>query len=157
MSSRKGDGVAAFAKASAVEHNELAARNDGGGHRKEDKNEEEAFASLDENWLIKNGTTQRPAKGESNAGLLRRLTHLNLQDKKLVFVDNKSFKPCRGLVALSLFNNRLRELPNLTLQQLQKLYLQNNELSALPSFAGLPSLEKLFLQNNNIEVVSGLE
>ena len=91
-SSVRHESAAAFA-ATGAEHELMLHSNGKAGSAEKNKDASTEEAALDENWLIKNGTTQRPAKGESNSGLLRRLTHLNLQDKKLVFVDNESFKP----------------------------------------------------------------
>lgn len=76
-----------------------------------------------------------------------------LNNNKLKSVDN--IRNLSNLVGLSLYNNKLKILPDLDLPNLRFLNINNNELIVLPNL-NLPSLKILGLKNNKLRVVSNL-
>ncbi|XP_032298640.1 protein phosphatase 1 regulatory subunit 42 isoform X1 [Coturnix japonica] len=87
---------------------------------------------------------------------LRKITHLNLSDKKLDAIGDISL--CRNLRVLYLYDNQISQIQNLGFAtHLTHLYLQNNCISCIENLSSLKNLEKLYLGGNCIAVVEGLD
>ena len=89
------------------------------------------------------------------ATFLKKLTHLNLNDKKLDTMSGISV--VAALKNLYLYNNNIRKIEGIeNMKNLTHLYLENNKIC---SVEGLPvgCLRKLYLNENDIEVVENVE
>lgn len=88
---------------------------------------------------------------------LKQITHLYLNGKRLEKIGSE-LALCRNLSVLYLYDNRIKEIPDLSvLPHLTHLYLQNNNIIRIHNLSQLAKLEKLFLSRNCISVVEGLE
>lgn len=88
---------------------------------------------------------------------LKQITHLYLNGKHLENIGPE-LALCRNLTVLYLYDNRIKEIPDLSgLPHLTHLYLQNNNIIRIYHLSQLTKLEKLFLSRNCISVVEGLE
>ena len=103
-------------------------------------------------------TDARAGKGESIEKLVRRLTHLRLQDCNITEISN--LDACRKLQVLYLNSNRITCLKGLqvpTLKSLIQLDLHDNEITVMEGLGALTGLRRLSLARNKIAFVSGLE
>ena len=128
--------------------------------------------------LISRATTHRRRKEEEDKNFLKRLTHVNLSDKKidvieglegcvnlqcLYLTDNRQLlfkRPLYGDIAraLTFENFRIRMIENLGFaQNLTHLYLQDNQIEVMENFEPLYNLQKLFIGGNAIQEIRGLE
>jgi protein phosphatase 1 regulatory subunit 42 len=106
--------------------------------------------------VITRGTTQRRRKEEEDKSFLKRLTHINLTDKKIEQIEG--LEGCVNLQCLYLTDNRIRIVENLDFAaHLTHLYLQDNEIDDMQNFEPLFNLQKLFISGNNIQEIRGLE
>ena len=76
--------------------------------------------------MISRATTQRRRREEEDKHFLRRLTHINLTDKKIERIEG--LEGCVGLQCLYLTDNRIRLIENLAFENLTHLYLQDNDI-----------------------------
>jgi protein phosphatase 1 regulatory subunit 42 len=105
--------------------------------------------------VISRATTQRRRKEEEDKNFLRRLTHVNLTDKKIDAIQGLEL--CSNLQCLYLTDNRIQRIENLFFENLTHLYLQDNNISVMQNFEPLKNLRKLFIGGNDIELIQGLE
>ena len=105
--------------------------------------------------MISRATTQRRRREEEDNHFLRRLTHINLTDKKIERIEG--LEGCVGLQCLYLTDNRIRLIENLAFENLTHLYLQDNDIDEMNNLDRLYNLRKLFVGGNNIQVICGLE
>lgn len=100
-------------------------------------------------------------KGEAPLKYLGRISHLNLERKKLRSVDG--LEHCSRLKVLYLYENQLETLltgengDDLPLPSLTHLHMQNNALRRMEGMMMLRSLEKLYLDRNAIQRLEGLD
>lgn len=106
--------------------------------------------------VIARCTTQRRRRDEKDEAFLRRLTHVNLSDKKLDRIDG--LERCQNLVCLYLYENRISKIENLDFAlNLTHLYIQDNNITVMENFEPLRNLQKLFIGGNAIQVITGLD
>jgi len=96
----------------------------------------------------------RRAKGQSVTVLLGRITHLQLQNKRICRIDR--LKRCPNLQVLYLYDNLIERMENMECSScLTHLYLQRNRIT---SVEGAPaSVVKLFLDGNRIAEINHLD
>lgn len=74
---------------------------------------------------------QRRRKDEPDDKFLKRLSHVNLSDKKLELIEN--LEGCVGLTCLYLYENRISQIENLNFGvNITHLYLQDNNIRCPP-------------------------
>lgn len=103
-------------------------------------------------------TDARPGKGEPLEKLVRRLTHLRLQDMGLTEIEHLA--ATRALQVLYLNSNRLttlRGLQHTCLKSLLQLDLHDNDIAVMEGLGALTGLRRLSLARNRIAFVAGLE
>jgi len=106
--------------------------------------------------MISRCTAQRRRKDETDEKFLRRLSHVNLSDKKLDKIQD--LDGCSSLVCLYLYENRITVIENLHFAvNLTHLYLQDNNIGTMENLSELVNLRKLFIGGNRITTVQGLE
>jgi len=87
---------------------------------------------------------------------LKRLTHVNLSDKKLDRIEG--LEECINLVCLYLYENKISRIERLDFAlNLTHLYIQDNNINVMENLAPLRNLRKLFIGGNAIQVIQGLE
>jgi len=86
---------------------------------------------------------------------LKKLTHLNLNDKRLDSMEGLSV--CKSLKNLYLYNNSITKIDNIRgFKNLTHLYLENNQIEAIDNLP-TASLQKLYINENSISVVDNLQ
>jgi len=106
--------------------------------------------------VVSRATTQRRRKDEDDDKFLKRLTHINLSDKKIEAIEG--LDECINLGCLYLTENNIRVIQNLDFaQSLTHLYLQDNNIDHMMNLEPLYNLQKLFIGGNNIQEIRGLE
>lgn len=97
------------------------------------------------------------ARQETNAHFFKRVSHLNLQERRLTSLAG--IEVCANLRFLFAFGNRLRAIPEavLELPALEILTLDRNEIDELRNLDSSRRLRKLHLSQNRISRVEGLE
>ncbi|KXZ54797.1 hypothetical protein GPECTOR_4g868 [Gonium pectorale] len=86
-----------------------------------------------------------------------------LDEKELLREDDegKAYQDANSpqdLQVLYLYDNQITVIEGLSyLRRLTHLYLANNAITAISGLDGLPNLQKLYLEHNSIQVISGLE
>jgi Leucine-rich repeat (LRR) protein len=109
---------------------------------------------ITQKMLLKAATLTKSSK-ESTEQYLQRVTHLHLQSKRLMKIEN--LESCTNLKVLYLYDNQIETIENLdNVPILQYLLLQNNRIDEMPPLH-TPKLRKLYLDENQIEYVTGLE
>jgi protein phosphatase 1 regulatory subunit 42 len=100
-------------------------------------------------------TSSTRSTKETHEAYLARVTHLHLQNKRIKIIDG--LEMCTNLKVLYLYDNQIETIMNLDFASLlQYLYLQNNLIKEIPVLS-MKNLRKLFLDDNEITVVTGLE
>lgn len=96
-------------------------------------------------------------RGEDNTRFLGRMTHLQLQGKRLgPGLDRLDLVPAAYVVYA--YDNLLSHLNGLdSLRRLQLLYVQNNRLVDMSGIEGLAQLRKLHVGYNRLTRIEGLE
>jgi hypothetical protein len=90
------------------------------------------------------------------ADLLKKLTHLKLENKQVQRIDG--IQACKHLRVLYLFDNLIPAIENLGFaRNLTHLYLQNNCIARMQGMESLGVLQKLYLDGNEIRMLEGLE
>ncbi|KAG1671181.1 hypothetical protein FOA52_010117 [Chlamydomonas sp. UWO 241] len=101
--------------------------------------------------------TKVGAKPSDHDALLRKQTHLHLNDARLDSMGAAGLQGMRSLEVLYLYDNHIRQIAGLErLDALTHLYLQNNEIGCMDGLSGLSNLAKLYLQGNYINRVTGI-
>lgn len=97
------------------------------------------------------------ARQESQAHFFRRVSHLNLQQKRLVSLSG--IERCENLRFLFAFGNRLTEIPPAArvLPALEILTLDENDVGEIHNLDLSARLRKLHLSLNHVRRVEGLE
>jgi Leucine-rich repeat (LRR) protein len=86
---------------------------------------------------------------------LKKLTHLNLNDKKLDSMEG--IQGCKALKNLYLYNNAVTTIQGIKgFKNLTHLYLENNRISAIENLP-CASLQKLYINENDLEVIDNLQ
>eukprot|EP00946_MAST-07B_sp_MAST-7B-sp1_P002698 g2698.t1 len=109
-------------------------------------------------FTSRKATDARAGKGEPIEKLVRRLTHLRLQDCNITEIAE--LEACRKLQVLYLNSNRIRTLQGLqhaSLKSLLQLDLHDNDISVMEGLGSLTGLRRLSLARNSISYVAGLE
>eukprot|EP00191_Tetraselmis_sp_GSL018_P015239 CAMPEP_0177588794 /NCGR_PEP_ID=MMETSP0419_2-20121207/6427_1 /TAXON_ID=582737 /ORGANISM="Tetraselmis sp., Strain GSL018" /LENGTH=294 /DNA_ID=CAMNT_0019079039 /DNA_START=151 /DNA_END=1036 /DNA_ORIENTATION=- len=102
-------------------------------------------------------SVQQRKKGEGAEDFLCRISHVNLANRSLLYLDS-CIKNCCQARVLYLYDNLLVQLDNLkSCHSLTHLYLQNNNLTQLSGLEGLSTLRKLYVDGNMIARVDGLQ
>lgn len=124
------------------------------GHRPDASSQKQTCPLTPQLILQKCG--EKRMNDESDLWLLRRLTHLHLNDCSLDCIQAVS--ECTQLQVLYLYSNSIHQPLGLDkLNQLSVLHLQDNLISDMRPIAYLPQLRKLHLERNRIDTVRGLE
>lgn len=77
-----------------------------------------------------------------------RLTHVFLQDNYLTFIGQPAFKGCQNIIQMNLAANMIQKMDCFEeLPKLQKLYLENNQISRLEGLSRCQELRELFIGN----------
>jgi protein phosphatase 1 regulatory subunit 42 len=106
--------------------------------------------------VITRATMQRRRREEEDKNFLKRLTHVNLSDKKVEVIEG--LEGCVNLQCLYLTDNKITRIESLHFaQNLTHLYLQDNRIEVMENLDPLSNLQKLFIGGNNIQEVRGLE
>ncbi|KAJ1475081.1 hypothetical protein T484DRAFT_1910334 [Baffinella frigidus] len=106
--------------------------------------------------MITRGTTQRRRREETDEHFLKRLTHVNLSDRKIAHIEG--LEGCANLTALYLHENRISRIECLDFAiNLTHLYLQDNAIESMENLEPLENLRKLFIGGNALREVTGLE
>ena len=109
--------------------------------------------------MIVKATPTRRLKGEPLDKLLKRLTHLNLQDSNVTIVVRRVW--CLRVCWMPLshphphphpLQDGLDAVPNLKV-----LYLYDNRIEAITGLHSVSKLTHLYLQNNKLSSVDGLQ
>ncbi len=120
----------------------------------EEKNQQRAPKLITDQLMIACCNLRAPAN-QSVAKFLKKLTHLNLNDRKLDSMEGLSV--CKSLKNLYLYNNNIPSIVDISgLRNLTHLYLENNRICTIENLP-VEALQKLYLNENSIEVVSGVE
>jgi len=105
--------------------------------------------------MVLNATSLTKSSSESNDSYLKRVTHLHLQGKRIKTIEN--IDKCTNLKVLYLYDNQIEVIENLDFaSNLQYLQVQCNEIKELPELP-MANLTKLYLDENEIAYVTGLE
>jgi len=105
--------------------------------------------------MLLNATSLTKSSSESNESYLKRVTHLHLQGKRIRTIDN--IDKCTNLKVLYLYDNQIEIIENLDFaSNLQYLQLQCNNIKELPELP-MSSLTKIYLDENEIAYTTGLE
>ena len=92
---------------------------------------------------------------ETDAQFIARVTHMNLNAKKLTAVDH--LDACTNLRVLYLYENSISTMRGFdALTNLTDLYLAHNRITRIEGLGCLRGLKKLYLDNNFIQRVEGL-
>ncbi|GMI19915.1 hypothetical protein TeGR_g10065 [Tetraparma gracilis] len=95
-----------------------------------------------------------PREGQTDK-FLKKLTHLNLNDKKLASMEG--IQACKALKNLYLYNNKITSIANLKgFKNLTHLYLENNSISTIENLP-TSSLQKLYINENDLDVIDNLQ
>jgi len=106
--------------------------------------------------VLMKGTSMKKDRFESNEKFMGRLTHLSLNDRKLVKIENLQY--CKKLQYLNLYNNDITKIEGLdNLTNLEQLHLERNRIKRIEGLTGVRKLKQLYLTNNKIQSVEGLE
>ena len=105
--------------------------------------------------LILAATTFPRHSDESVEHYLARITHVHLQHKKIGTI--RALDQCKKIQVLYLYDNYIEVIENLSgVTDLKYLFLQNNYIKVIPTLTSA-ALEKLRLDENEISIVEGLE
>eukprot|EP00941_MAST-03F_sp_MAST-3F-sp1_P005157 g5157.t1 len=95
-------------------------------------------------------------KGQSLIKYLSRATHLQLNGRGIRFIDNLHF--LNNLQVLYLYDNDIEDMRGFDrVVHLTHLHLQNNNIRVLAGLTNCQKLKKLFLDGNKIQRVQNLE
>ena len=105
--------------------------------------------------MLKEATTLTKRSSETPEAHMSRVTHLHLQGKRLEKIEGLEL--CTNLKVLYLYDNAIGKIENLEFAtNLQYLQLQNNDIQEIPAMP-YPNLQKLYIDENQIEHLTGLE
>jgi len=112
------------------------------------------MTTLSARILLQCSVGSTPAKEESEARFLARVTHFNLQHRRLTSLDG--IESCSGIKYLYAYGNRITCFPS-TLASCPALtgaYLDENEIESLDGVEDAPNLVTLLLGHNALQVVT---
>lgn len=109
---------------------------------------------LDERMLLLCTSGATPGKNESTKQFLARVTHFNLQQRRLHSLEGVD--ACSGIKYLYAYGNLIQEFPSglQRCRSLQGLYLSYNALESLDGVQQAAGLQVLLVDHNAIQVVS---
>lgn len=105
--------------------------------------------------MLLESTTMPRARDESVDKYFDRITHLQLQSKRLAKIEG--LEACRNIKCIYLYDNQIEVIEGLDhARMLSYLYLQNNLITLIPRL-NMGNLRKLFLDENDLSSIGGLE
>lgn len=105
--------------------------------------------------MLLESTTMPRSRDESVDKYFDRVTHLQLQSKRLAKIEG--LEVCKNLKCIYLYDNQIEVIEGLDhAKMLSYLYLQNNLIISIPRLC-MANLRKIFLDQNEISTIGGLE